>query len=513
LAHSRHFAPRSFAAIIPRPSLRSISLAPAALVSLLVATVSAQASASIPGFSPLTTIANVKVSNDSYLAHSEPAIAENPRNPKNLIAGSKMFTNPAKYEFKIGTYYSVNGGKSWHDDGFLPGFDAYDQTSDISMTFDAKGRAYACVLAVSSSGASGIFVSESADGGRTWGQPSTVFLDPTGATFTDKPWIVVDRSSSPYRGNIYVAWNLDDTSASNLDPDAGGISVRPTSPLAATTPETTPAVQTGLVVARSSDGGKTWSAPVTLLPFDAYSSRFALGAIPQVDPKGGLHVVYLKWDQSASGTTTSMEMRSSTDGGATFTKAQSIVPHVDNLPNLLKNGNFRNLSLPTFAVSSRDGSMAVAWADIRNGDADVLLSRSSDGSTWSKPYRVNHDALTNGKDQFQPELAVAPNGVYTCAWFDRRHDPNNRLINEEIAQSSDGARTFGHNFPVTKKMWDPAIDAPHPEGDPKTTFIGDYQALAVDNRTVHPLWNDTQNGSTQEIRTAVISVSLFDRRK
>jgi hypothetical protein len=107
-------------------------------------------------------------------------------------------------------------------------------------------------------------------------------------------------------------------------------------------------------------------------------------------------------------------------------------------------------------------------------------------------------------------LAVAPNGTFTCAWFDRRHDPNNRLIDEMIAQSYDGGLTFGHNFRVTDKSWDPAIDAPRP--DKNDTFIGDYQALAVDNHYVHPLWNDTQNGSSQEIETAVMPIQYFLRK-
>src|SRR5947209_13761173 len=65
---------------------------------------------------------NVRVSKDQYLAHSEPALAMNPRNHLNLLAGSKMFTDPVQYAFKIGTYYSKDGGKTWHDSGFLPGF-------------------------------------------------------------------------------------------------------------------------------------------------------------------------------------------------------------------------------------------------------------------------------------------------------------------------------------------------------------------------------------------------------
>ena len=45
-----------------------------------------------------------------------------------------------------------------------------------------------------------------------------------------------------------------------------------------------------------------------------------------------------------------------------------------------------------------------------------------------------------------------------------------------------------------------------------STFIGDYQALAVDNRTIHPLWNDTQNGKSQEIHTASLGFQVFTRR-
>lgn len=453
---------------------------------------------------PGVTISNVRVSKDMYAAHSEPSIAENPRNPKNLVAGSKMFTDPSRYQFKIGMYYSRDGGKTWKDIGWLPGFEAYDTVSDITVAFDARGTAYASVLAFNAD-ESGVFVSISRDGGATWSLPRTVFTDTSGATFSDKPWIAVDRSTSQYRGTVYVAWNLDDNTAANGSPegfDPGAAALRPRQ-----TAE--PAAQTGTVVARSTDGGQTWSAPVTIVPFTSKSRIFALGAIPQVDPSGRLRVAYLKWNDD---NTNSMEMATSTDGGVTFSPPITIVSPVNGLPNLLKNGTFRNLSLPTFAVSSKDGSLAIAWSDLRNGDADILLARSSDGVTWSAPYRVNHDRLGNGKDQFQPALAVAPNGVWTAAWFDRRHDPANRLINEEIAQSTDGARTFGRNLAVTKRMWDPAIDAPKPSPTSKVTFIGDYQGLAVDNRTVHPMWNDTQNGTSQEVRTAVVSVQVFTRR-
>jgi uncharacterized protein YodC (DUF2158 family) len=154
----------------------------------------------------------------------------------------------------------------------------------------------------------------------------------------------------------------------------------------------------------------------------------------------------------------------------------------------------------------------MVWADYRYDDADIMATTSKDsGRTWSASIRVNHDRLKNGKDQFLPALAVASNGVYTCAWFDRSYDPKGLWIDEAVAQSTNEGRSFGPAMRVTAKSWNPAIDAPRPEGKPSNTFIGDYQALAVDNHTVHPLWNDTQNGKTQEIRTASIGVQLFRR--
>ncbi|MGZ3681246.1 MAG: hypothetical protein ACXWQR_22705, partial [Ktedonobacterales bacterium] len=41
------------------------------------------------GNNPHPPYTNVRVSNDSYPAHSEPMLAENPENPLNLVGGSK----------------------------------------------------------------------------------------------------------------------------------------------------------------------------------------------------------------------------------------------------------------------------------------------------------------------------------------------------------------------------------------------------------------------------------------
>ncbi len=451
------------------------------------------------GHVPAPALSNIQVSHDRYLAHSEPALAVNPTNPSNLLAGSKLFTDPAHYQFKIGTYYSLDGGRHWHDSGVLPGFDSYAIVSDVSIAFGPDGTAYVCVLAWDGKKASGIFVSRSTDGGKTFSDPVPVSVDTTGAVFNDKPWIAVDDGNDPNRGTIYVAWNMDGPDA--MDGDA-------LHPQAAAGLRARTSADSGIAVARSTDGGKSFAPYQIVAPFD--QQHFYLGAIPAVAPNGTLHVAFAAFD--GTGKIDAMVTVTSRDGGKTFSAPASAVSDVVPIPNHLPHGTFRNTSMPSFAVSPADGSMVLTWADYRYGDADIMASTSTDGGhNWSAPVRVNHDRIGNGIDQFEPEIAVAPGGVYTCMWFDRRWSPGNRFIDVAIAQSSNDGRTFGRALRVTAHSWNPAIDAPQPEGKSSNTFIGDYQALAVTNHAAHPLWNDTQNGRSQQIRTATIAPSLFRR--
>ncbi len=69
-----------------------------------------RAPTSTSGASPTAVAENIRVSDDTYKAHSEPMVAINPANPRNVVGGSKMFTDPAHYQFQIGVYTSFDGG-------------------------------------------------------------------------------------------------------------------------------------------------------------------------------------------------------------------------------------------------------------------------------------------------------------------------------------------------------------------------------------------------------------------
>ncbi|HET9999842.1 MAG TPA: sialidase family protein [Ktedonobacteraceae bacterium] len=449
------------------------------------------------GQHPQAPFANVRVSHDSYLAHSEPMLAENLRNPLNLVGGTKFFTDPKRYQFQIGYFASFDGGCTWTDGGLLPGFQQrFTLTSDISFAFGTRNNVYALVLYEAHGGLSGVAVSTSIDGGKTFGNPVSVFESNENQVFNDKPWITVDQTNGPHSGDIYVVWSYD----YGNDCGAGN-----------------PCVEE-VAFSRSSDGGNTFSTPQFIegnAPFCAnplpdrptHSTRCdgAIGATPVVMPDGTLAVAYLNSYSAVVQAGNAIPDRqlvvTSPDGGTTWTQPVSIAI-ISDIDGYFPPETYRNLSLPAFACDPRTGQLYVTWSDKATGDADILFSASSDrGRTWSAPLRVNDDPLRNGEEQFQPQMAVAPDGVISISFFDTRLDPAHKMIDVYLAQSRDHGATFLKNERVTTQSWDSTVDAPVDSFG--SQFIGDYQGLAADNLFVHPFWNDTRTGA-QEIFTAAV---------
>ncbi|HEY6287187.1 MAG TPA: sialidase family protein, partial [Ktedonobacteraceae bacterium] len=374
--------------------------------------------------------ANVRVSHDSYLAHSEPMLAENPKNPLNLVGGSKFFTDPAHYKFQIGYFSSFDGGCAWTDGGVLPGFEKDETTSDISFAFGNHNDVYAAVL-YETGGAqsnSGIAVSTSTDGGKTFGNPVSVFEARADQAFSDKPWIAVDQTGGPYSGYIYVVWSYDHNGT------CGGINN----------------CSEELAFSRSTDGGKTFSPfslvegnapfctnPATGRPAGSTKCDAAQGAIPAVGPDGTLYVATPYIDVMGGPIPTRLLVTSSTDGGKAWT-TPVLIATIHDISGPFPPEKYRNLSLPAFACDSRTGQLYLTWSDKGTRDADILFSTSKDqGQTWSTPMRVNDDPVGDGANQFQPQLAVAPDGVVSISFFDTRDDPHHLLIDVYMAQSVD----------------------------------------------------------------------------
>lgn len=446
------------------------------------------------GHHPRPPYTNIRVSYDRYQAHSETMVAEDPNNPLHLVGGAKFFPDVNHYRFIVGYASSLDGGCTWTDGGVLPGFEPGTITSDPSFAFGPHHEVYAAVLNLNNR-ASGISVSTSRDYGKTFGPPVSVFLQKPGTGFSDKPWIAVDQTRGAHSGNIYVVWSYDHANNCGF----GNFCSQE------------------LAFSRSTDGGKTFS-PVRLIegnalfctnpvpgrPSDSTRCDGVVGAIPAIRPDGTIVVATPYIDVTAGATLkipTRLMIISSHDGGNSWSTPLA-VGFVNDVYGTFPPARFRTETLPAFACDPKNGQLYIAWADKGKQDADILFSTSKDnGQTWSMPLRVNDDPVQDKANQFQPQMAVAPDGVISISFFDMRHDHKHRLIDVYLAQSIDHGSSFLRNVRVTTQSWDPAVKAPFDDGG--LQFIGDYQGLASDNLFVHPFWNDTRTGD-QEIFTAAV---------
>jgi Neuraminidase (sialidase) len=291
----------------------------------------------------------------------------------------------------------------------------------------------------------GLFVSTSTDGGVTWGSPVPVIVDRQFEFFNDKNALAADDwSSSPYRGNAYVAWD-------RLIEDPLG------QPFVGT--YTGPAM-----FSRSTDGGASFSTPQVV--FETGTNKQTIGNVPVVFPNGHVAVLGTYFDNASLGKNSqSLWMTLSTDGGRTFT-APRLAMDMQSLPVPgLRTGD----TVPAFAVAA-DGTLYATWQDVRFSHGkrtDVLVTSSHDeGQTWSTPRKAN-DTPAGAQDAFTPAIAVDARGRVGILYYDLRDDTSTKdgafMTAEWLTTSTDGGRTWSASQRVTP-TFDHAAAAQHRRG-------------------------------------------------
>jgi hypothetical protein len=292
----------------------------------------------------------------------------------------------------IGFSTSKDGGRSWRQ-GILPGLTVNSvppgpaaRASDPVVTYDAAHRVWLASTLSIAPGTSRLTIHRSTDGVR-WTGPIDAALAQQADLAYDKNWLVCDNgAASPFRGRCYLAYTLVGGRAGD-----------------------------DLALQRSDDGGRTWSAAVTMRISNT-------GVIPVPLPNGRLAIVF--WSGS-----TGMVSVTSSDGGVSLDQPVTITP--------LRARNARPFRAPPLIAAAADtrGRVVAVWQDCRFRTAcdgnDVVLARSTDGTTWSTPARV-----TSGRNAVMPTIGVEPGtGRLAVVYYAIR--PNG--IDAELVTSADGA--------------------------------------------------------------------------
>jgi len=361
-----------------------------------------------------------------------------------VVAYNNSATLPTSF---MGYSFSVDGGTAWTDLRGLPGPTGGFNFGDPGLVGDRAGNFYASQIASDPIRPPGfsftVGISKSTDGGSTFSIP----VSPPAAgvspfSFQDKAFIAVDTSGGPFGGNVYVTWT-----------SFGG-----------------PFTKLPIFFSRSNDGGATFSTPLQI----STSTESDQGSEPVVGPNGEIYVAWERFVDSANPLAPpAIVVAKSIDGGLSFSSPVVVAPLTDigfGAGTML--GNFRVNSFPRIDVSPTTGTVYIVFAsNPQTGDAgDIFFTRSTDGGvTWAVRTRLNDDATLN--DQFFPDVAVNGNGVVEVFWYDKRNDPANLRIDLFKTRSEDDGVSFTPNAQVNAVSFPPAVGY-----DPFVvpTFMGDY---------------------------------------
>jgi len=386
--------------------------------------------------------ANVDANGNNIVgdAANEPAIAVNPTDGNKMAIGWRQFDSVLSNFRQAGWGYTTDAGITWNFPGVLE-----DNVfrSDPVLYSDETGKFF--YLSQLETFCDDIW--GSSNGAQSW---TRLPLNDGGALGGDKGWFTIDRTSGLGHGYQYQTWSPAATCGGGL-------------------------------FNRSTDGGVTWSAPIS---------------IPNSPLWGTLDVASNHNVFIGAG-----------DGGSSFWCIRSSnanqpgTPAFDQVTTVNMGGSL------IFGSINPDGltGQIFLWVD-RSGGAtnnnvymlasvrpptysdgtDVMFVRSTDGGlTFSAPHRINDDATVN-KWHWFGTFSVAPNGRLDAVWYDTRNAANNTDSQLFYSYSTNGGVTWAANAAVSASF-NPM------EGWPQQNKIGDYITIVSDNTGGNVAYSATFN--------------------
>ena len=440
---------------------------------------------------------------------NETTIAANPQNPNNLVAGANDYRVCCDFtglnDASGWAYYSFDGGASWgnvqlphltSETGAKGSMKKFDSAGDPVVAFSPDGIVYyANVVFSRVSPVSGVVVSSSSDGGKTWSEPNLVTYTGAGNFLHDKEWIGAGAN-----GKVVVTWTRY-----NLGPKGAGYRESP------------------IVGAFSKDYGKTWNRQS--FPVSDNAHPFNQGSQVQYGPDGALYVAYEGSSPTTGFATDALVVARSTDDGLTFQTKELARVFDDNncYPffagrQTLSNMHFRLNSFPSMSVDPVTGEISLVWTDQEGVGTCGSSAATFVGTTanqvkllrgsWSSIGSATVRRLTSGSDTVFPSVA-SRNGKIVVTYYTRDYgitsaasvchfrtndagganvDPSPSAVSvcmDYAAKSSTNG--FSSQTRLSTESSNPFVQ--FADG----SFIGDYSQVALSagaNGKAHASWTD-----------------------
>jgi hypothetical protein len=344
-------------------------------------------------------------------------------------------------------YESTDGGKTWANANvglttlcYDPWLD-FNAAGDAFFSYECSNESYAYRL----------------HGTSTW--VKTTFSSQLVGSFPDRDMIQVDTGpSSPFKNSVYIGY--DDNGNANT-----------------------------AYVLFSRDGKTNWTRS------NAFGTN-TIGVNVAVTPDGTVYATYLHYQ------TSQLMMAKSTNGGATFGAPVVVTTLLQNTSSFFVSippQQSRGIVFMPFTEASTPGNpnpnrVYISYEDRASSgtpELNIYVITTDNGTTFSSRVKVNDD--TGSAYQFFPSIAVTPDGRVGVSWYDTRRDGVNHKTDVFFAASTNGGTSFGTNRRITTAQSDETI------GGSNANQYGDYEGLdAGPTNHFGAVWCDSRPGNLNE---------------
>ncbi|HSH58116.1 MAG TPA: exo-alpha-sialidase [Acidimicrobiales bacterium] len=356
---------------------------------------------------------NVMVNPEGVVeANNTPTIVRNPRQPQNVVVAHRV----DRPNFSANLQWSTDGGATWQPT-VLPLPPGKDRPFAPDAAFAPDGTLYVTYVHLEGEGnvPANLWMATSSDSGRTLSAPVSI-----AGPLSFQARLAVEPS-----GAVHVTWLAAKEVA--LYRLAGGphpiVSSRSTDrgrtfspPVQVSDPE------------RQRVGA---ASPV----IDANGQLVVLYQDFRGDRRDFEYLQGPVWEEPFG-----LVLTRSTDGGKSFSRGveleSGVVPTKRFLVFLP--------DFPSLAADSGDGLYVSWADGRHGDEDVFVRRSEDGGRSWGGPVRVNDNPRGDGTAQYLPRLAVAPGGRVDVLFLDRRRDRANVMTDATLASSHDRGRSFSN---------------------------------------------------------------------
>jgi hypothetical protein len=463
------------------------------------------------GLSPFAANCHGAPQNGTLYRNSEvePWVDVNPETPSNLIGVFQQDRFATGGASGLGTSVSRDGGASWTrlplaaEPKFSRCMGAaagsagdYERATDPWVSFGPDGDAYQISLSFNDTRNldNAILVSESTDGGGTWGPVTEIRKDTAPTVFNDKETITADQTSA---NHVYAIWDR------LVFPNerSQGVSFL-----------TTAAFRGPTWFARTTNGGASWEPARPI--FDPGQNDQTIGNQIVVMPDGDLvnGMTVFRNDNAVGRQGGTVSVLRSMDKGATWSgeipvsRLGTVEVRDPDTGDPVRTGDI----IPEIASDERAGTDTVymVWQDARftgfQRDQIAFSKSTNGGLTWSAPVRINNRRFAT--QAFTPAIRVDDEGNVAVIYYDFRSNvaATPRLETDVwMVRSTDGGATWREER-VTPTSFDMRA-APVARG----YFTGDYIGLAATGTRFNPFWSASESDADGTDAFGAVAVPPF----